>query len=162
MSNARITELLESGNLPILVTPAITAGGYSANDIVGGKITIANAARDPGGSGLLHSLTIIDKGKQAAALEFFFFSADLAGTYADNAAEDISAADALLNIGVISAASADYKAMANYSVVTVRNIGLPYKVASGATSLFLIVRCTGTPTYAAINNLQFRFGLLRD
>jgi hypothetical protein len=146
--------------LPIIVTPTITAGGYSANDIIGGKIAIANAGRVSGGSGLIQSITVIDKAKIAAELEFYLFSADLAGTYADNAAEAISAADALLNIGHAIILASDYKTLANYSIATIANVGLPYKC--GVTSLYLIVRTTAGITYAATSNLQFRFGLLRD
>jgi hypothetical protein len=151
--------------LPVIVTPTITAGAYTANDIVGGKLTIANAARKSGGSGIIQSITVIDKGHKTTVpsgveLGFYFFSADVAGAYADNDAEAISAVDSLLNIGYAIVLADSYKTMTNYCIATVTNIGLPFLCAT--TSLYCIVRTPGAVTYASTSDLQFRFGILRD
>lgn len=148
----------------IKVTPTITVGAYSAQDMVGGKLTLSNAMRIVGGKGYLYSLEVIDTDKIAAALDIHLFSA-MAGAYADNGAESISAADALNHLGLIRILAADYLTKANFSVAQPDPTTFkPIVLKSGAASrdLFAIVVCTGTPTYTHINGLQFNFGIIGD
>jgi len=42
----------------ISVTPTVTAGAYSAKDVVGGLLTFANAASVYRGSGILRKVTV--------------------------------------------------------------------------------------------------------
>ena len=153
----------------VSITPVVTAGAYHANDIVGGTgagaglgiNTLANAVRLTGGSGIIQSLVISDLAAQNAVFEIYLFSANpAAGTYTDNGALTIHDTDALLCIGRIDVAAGDYKSLANNSIACVRSIGLPIKVS--ATSLFVIIRTTGTPTYASTSDLKLTFGILRD
>ena len=145
----------------IKVTPVITAGAYSANDIVGGNLTISNAGRRPAVGGLIKTLTVIDKAKQNAELNFLFFSA-LAGTYLDNAAEAISVADGLSCLGIDSILATDYKNMANFSIASifVGLEGIPFSVVT--RDLKLLVRTPGTPTYVSTSDLLFVFGVVRN
>jgi hypothetical protein len=147
----------------IPVTPVIGAAAFTAGDFVGGKLTLANAGRVAAGSGIVHSLSIVDAAKQAAALRIYLFKADLAGTYADNAVESFTGVDMLKLIDVIDVLSSDWETLANVSVTkadALRGLGIPYKITSG-TSLFAIARVITAPTYTA-NCLQLTFGLLRD
>jgi len=153
----------------VSITPIVTAGAYHANDIVGGTgagaglgiNTLANAVRVSGGTGIIQSLVISDLAAQNAILEVYLFSANpAAGTYTDNGVLDIHDTDALLCIGRIDVAAADYKSLADNSIACVRSIGLPIKVAG--TSLFVIIRTTGTPTYVGTSDLKLTFGILRD
>jgi len=158
------------GNTALVsITPVVTAGAYHANDIIGGTgagaglgiNTLANAVRVSGGTGIIQSLVISDLAAQNAVLEIYLFSANpAAGTYTDNGALDIHDTDALLCIGRIDVAASDYKSLADNSIACVKNIGLVIKVA--ATSLFVIIRTTGTPTYAGTSDLKLTFGILRD
>ena len=147
-------------DLPIVVTPTIAGAAFSANDFVGGKLTIAGAMRVAAGAGVLESLTLIDASKQNAALSIYIFKAALAGTYADNATESISAADWLLCLGTIDILPSDYRSMANASVVALGGFGMKVKATAG-TSLFALIVTTGTPTYGA-NALQLTFGFGRN
>jgi hypothetical protein len=183
MSLARVTQILEGfltsplpagaseshlgevgGNtFPISVVPVIGAAAFTLGDFVGGKLTLTNAGRVAGGSGIIQSLSIVDSAKQAVALRVYLFKADLAGTYADNAVESFTAADMLKLIDVIDVLSTDWETLANVSVTkaeTLRGLGIPFKITTG-TSLFALIRTLGTPTYTA-NCLQVTFGLLRD
>jgi hypothetical protein len=148
----------------IKVTPTITAGAYSAQDMVGGKLTLTNAMRVVGGKGYLYSLEVIDTDKIAAALDIHLFSA-MAGAYADNGAEAISAADALNHLGVVRILATDYLAKANFYAAqpdpsTFKSILL--KSGAASRDLFAIVVCTGTPTYTHTTGLQFNFGIIGD
>jgi hypothetical protein len=155
--------------LPIIVTPVIGAAAFTAGDFVGGKLTLANAGRVAGGSGIINSLTIVDGAKQGitkGALRIYLFNADLAGTYADNAVESFTLADLqkLCPAGIIDVLISDWGAtLANASVTNsepLRNLNIPYKCAAG-TSIYAIIRTLSDPTYTA-NCLQLTFGLLRD
>ena len=141
-----------------VVTPAVGAAAFHANDVVGAKLTLANAARVAAGSGIWHSLILTDAAKQAAALEIYLFNADLT-VAADNAAEATSAADMLKCVGHVVIGATDWKTLANASVTSIK-AGFPYKLPAG-TSMYAFIRCTGTPTFTA-NCLQLTFGMLRD
>lgn len=140
----------------IVVTPAIAAAAFSANDIVGGKLTLPGAVRVAAGKGKITGLKLVDTSKQNADLLVFIFGADLAGSYADNDAEAVTAADWLKWIGTIKILSTDYEEMANASLVDL-GFELDVKAAAG-TTLYALIVTTGTPTYGA-NALQLTFGV---
>ncbi|MFA5025468.1 MAG: hypothetical protein WC503_03115 [Candidatus Shapirobacteria bacterium] len=155
--------------LSIVVTPAIGAAAFTAGDFVGGKLTLANAGRVAGGSGIINSLTIVDGAKQGitkGALRIYLFNADLAGSYADNAGESFSLIDlqklcpgGIIDVPVSYWGSTLTNASVTYSEM-LRNLNIPYKCESG-TSIYAIIRTLSDPTYTA-NCLQLTFGLLRD
>ena len=138
----------------IVVTPAIAAAAFSANDVVGGKLTIPGAVRV--GKGKITGLKLVDASKQNADLLVFIFKADLAGTYTDNAAEAVTAADWLKWVGTIKILSTDYEQMANASLVDL-GFEMPIEASSG-TSLYALIVTTGTPTYGA-TALQLTFAV---
>ena len=146
----------------VSVMPTITAGAYTALDIVGAIQTIANATRVSGEPTILQSITVTDLGKQSVELTIFFFNATpAAGTYTDNIALDIHDTDMALCIGKVKVLAADYSSAAASSVATVANIGLPLMPA--ATSLFAIAQASSAaPTYASVSDLTLRYAFLRD
>lgn len=145
----------------VRVDPTITAGAYSANDVVGGELAIPNAMRVPNGTGVLQSITVYDADNEKAALDFYFFQSAPAAALADNAAFAWTAGDEDLFLGMVSVAAADY-VTATDAVVSVRNIGLPVRAAANGNSLYCYVVATGTPTYTAATDLTFIFGFLQD
>jgi hypothetical protein len=146
----------------VTVTPTITAGAYSAGDQVGGLQTIAAGypAR-PKGSLLIQSITIIDKASQKAAMEIIFWSA-APTVVADNAAANYSDSDLGSKcVGKVTVAATDYATLAANSVATIPNVGLLMS-PDAASTVYATVMTTGTPTYAATNDLVFKYGLGRD
>lgn len=156
--NARIIQLL-SNLFPVEVNPTIGPGLFSANDFVCEKIELADAVIQPSGMSTLQSLALVDFAKQEAALIIHLFGADLAGTYYGHATESISAADWLKWFGCIEIQASDYETMANASMLSFGNIGLPVKIASG-TSLYALIVTTDAPTYTA-DCLRLVFGFER-
>ena len=146
----------------VSVTPTVTAGGYTALDIVGAIQTIAAATRVSGEPTILQSITVTDLNKQNVELTIFFFNANPGtGTYTDNLALTIHDTDMALCIGEVQVLAADYRSAAASSVATIANIGLPLMPA--ATSLFAIAQASGAaPTYASVSDLVFKYGFLRD
>jgi hypothetical protein len=105
---------------------------------------------------MITGLKLVDASKQNAALLVFIFGTDLAGTYADNAVEAVTAADWLKWVGTIKILSTDYEERANASLVDL-GFELDVKAAAG-TTLYALIVTTGTPTYGA-NALQLTFGV---
>ena len=140
----------------IVVTPAIAAAAFTANDVVGGKLILAGAVRMEGGKGKITGIKIVDTSKQNANLLVFLFGADLAGIYADNSVEAVTVADWLKWIGTIKILATDYEQMANASLVDL-GFEIDVKIAAG-TTLYGLMVTTSTPTYGA-NALQLTFGV---
>ncbi|MFA4834852.1 MAG: hypothetical protein WC749_02105 [Dehalococcoidia bacterium] len=158
------THLGEIGGNTTLVsiTPTITAGAYTANDCVGGIQTLTNAIRVSAGTAVLQSVTVRDLAMQNATLQILFFNASPAtGTYGDADEFDLNDTDSGLCIGMVEVNASDYKSLKDNSIGMVKNIGLPLKATTG-TSLFALIKTTGTPTYASTSDLKITFGLLRD
>jgi hypothetical protein len=149
-------------SIVVSVTPAITSGAYTANDIVGAVQTIANAARSSAKPTILQSITITDLGAQSNAFSIYFFhTTPPNGTYTDNLALTIHDTDMGFCVGVVKVLASDYSAASASSVATVDGIGL--LMTPAATSLFAIAQCTGTaPTYTSTGDLTFKYGFLRD
>ena len=146
----------------VSVTPTVTAGGYTALDIVGAIQTIAAATRVSGEPTILLSITVTELNKQNVELTIFFFNANPGtGTYTDNIALTIHDTDMALCIGEVQELAADYRSASASSVATVSNIGLPLMPA--ATSLFAIAQASSAaPTYASTSDLTLRYSFLRD
>jgi hypothetical protein len=146
----------------IKVTPTITVGAYSAADMVGGKMTLTNAMRVVGGKGYLYAFQLIDTDKIAAAMNIHLFSA-MAGAYADNDPEAISAADWLNWLGYIPILATDYITRANACVAlpdptTFKPILL--KSSAASRDIFAVAVCAATPTYTHVGGLQFNYGII--
>jgi hypothetical protein len=138
------------------VTPVITAGGYSAKDAVGALMTFDFGGRDPGGHGVINTVTIIDNDDEKAALELWLFDRTVTAV-ADNAAMDFSDADMQYLVGVIPIAAADYYSLADNGAACVRGVGLQYNCNGAA--LYGQLKCTGTPTYTATTDLTVVLGI---
>ena len=146
----------------VTVTPTVTAGAYTALDIVGAIQTIANATRVSGEATILQSITVTDLAKQNVELTIFFFNANPAnGTYTDNLALTIHDTDMAMCVGKVKVSASDYSSAAASSVATVSNLAL--LLTPAATSLIAIAQASsGAPTYASTSDLRFLYGFFRD
>lgn len=144
------------GGVVVGVAPTVTAGAYSAKDVVGGLLTFANAVREAGGKGKINTLLLTDLGVTANVLQLWLF--DTAPTaIADNAAFDVLDAELPTVIGVIPIAAADYYVATDNQVACVRNVGLEFSCVG--TSLYGYLMCTGTPTYASTADITVTLGI---
>ena len=149
-------------SLVVTVTPTVTAGAYTALDIVGAIQTIANATRVSGEATILQSITVTDLNKQNVELTIFFFNANPAnGTYTDNIALTIHDTDMAMCVGKVKVSATDYSSASASSVATVSNLAL--LLTPAATSLFAIAQASSSaPTYASTSDVSIRYGFLRD
>jgi hypothetical protein len=145
-------------------TPTLTvAGAYATGDYIGPTTTPAsftNAVRLSGAAAAIRSLAIVDKQVTAAvALELWLFSATFTAP-TDNAAWDISDADALLGLGVIAIPTTKWYASASNKLYSDDTLNLTIK--PGVTTLFYALVSRGaTPTWVS-GDLQLSLGVFQD
>ena len=151
----------------VKVAPTVTAGAYTADDCMGGEMTVAAAARISGGSGVLTGITMVAEdnasdGWAASNVEVLIFESDPAGTYTDNVALDGTAltdADALLLLGTVLLDT--YVDLGDITMLKATNVNIPY-VADGSADLFAVAINRGGVTPEATDAIQFTFHFIRD
>ena len=141
------------------VTPTISAASaYADGDIIGGKLTIQFALST---TGLLTHIVVYDDDGKGAQLDFFFFNSDLSGTYTDNAAFAIDAADKSKYIGYATVSTTDYIDAGADKVgqKTPINLSLDWGLQENE-DLFVVTVIRSIQTFTAIDDLRFDFGVL--
>jgi hypothetical protein len=151
------------GGNTAIITPTITVdtSAYSAGDSIGGKITLTNALRESGGTGVLSGLTLIDRANQKPALEIFLFESDPSAATITNNAAFVFSTDDFKVIAKIVVAASDWTTINSKATAELANLNRVVK-ASGSRNLFAAIVATDTPTFAAATDLQARFKFLLD
>jgi hypothetical protein len=142
----------------ITQTPTVTAGAYSANDVVGGLLTFASAALASGRGG---EIVIVDDAGQNVGYNLHLFDRTFTAM-SDNGAWNPSDIDMQNYEGFVDIAATDRAAGSNNSGAaksTGLRCPLPY-ICSG-TSLFGQLETSGTPTYAATDDLTIKLYVRR-
>ncbi len=128
------------------VAPTVTAGAYSANDVVGGRMQFAGLRQ-----GTLQSVTICDNAAQAVDYVIVLFESQPTNI-ADNATFDIADADLAKIVYQDTLTSASSRqAFTDNSYHFIYNLDVPLQGLSSDIWGFLIT--TGTPTYAATSDI---------
>jgi len=143
------------------VIPVLTAGAYSANDMLFIPTEVPNAI-PKGKSGILRSLVIVDKDDQELAFDLIIFASQ-ATTAALNAAEATDDANLAKILQVVTIVAGDYIDFANGQLGQV----FPPDVTMGAvlrpsdgekTSLWIAAVTRATPTHTA-SGLVIKLGM---
>lgn len=135
--------------LEVTVTPTITAGAYSAADVVGGLLTFN--LQSPSGCGYIDAVRIVDDDDEKAASKLYLFNA-VPTTIADNAAlAGLALADLKKLIGVVTIASASFITINSNAHFINNGLTIPYTTQTGALYGYLV--CDATPTYTAVTDL---------
>ena len=141
------------------VTLSLDTNQYASGDVLAATQEIASALRLSGGSGVLHSVVVLDKDDQGEALDLVFLSANGAiGT--ENAAVSVSDAVADTIIGVVEVAAGDFVDLVNSQIAVKTSLGMVIEVASG-TSLYVAAISRGTGTYTAAG-VTLKVGIIQD
>lgn len=148
----------------IQATPTIsTSPAYTSGDVLGGLQTLTDAANISGGSGVIQSMTVLDKTQaQRAAMDILFFDQTVT-VAADNAAVAMSDADMANCIGTISIGpyNTAWPGTPLNSISTLINVGLPF-ICNGTANLYAVAVVRGTPTYVSTTDLIFSYSILQD
>lgn len=145
----------------ISATPVMDTNAYASADLLFDPIELVSAFRVPGGHAIIDSVTLLDEDDNTAAgLTLVFTTASTTfGTL--NSAPNISDANLRNVVGTVAVVAGDWIDCGGAKVACVRNINLPVKAASGATSLYVAgVNGAGTPTFTA-SGLKLKIGFRR-
>jgi len=140
----------------VVVAPAVTAGAYSANDIMGALMTF-EVADVIDGLVLIQEIVVTFKAAVTPSLRAILFSADPTGTTkTDNAAYSLAVADAFKMRRTIELESGDIVDHGTPNTVQAVNLAIPMKPASGTKNVYLLlVDLTGV-TLTSTSDLQVR------
>ena len=158
--SAGATHIGNVGGEDIVITEqlVVTAGGYSANDVVGAKIVLENAARATGLGGIIKSVVIIDDAGQDDEMELWLFDTDITGI-TDNAAWALTEAELETCVAVISTTGGVWRASGTPSVC---DIEVSRGYTCTATSLWGHLVCRGTPSFSATDDVTVRVSLIQN
>lgn len=134
----------------IPATPTLDTNAYASGDHMGTLMTLSGAL-----TGVLESLVVLDKGKQSKGFTVYLFSAAPTIASADNAALDITDAEMEKCLGSFPVVTADYDAVANSSVASVKP-NLPFAVSGAA--LYALLMADEAQTHGA-SDLVVKFGI---
>lgn len=142
----------------VSVTPTVTAGAYSAGNVMGGIMTLANAL-PANFIGTLQSLSLKFKGSvQTGAFSVSIFSASPAGTFADKGAPAIAAADSALLLGTYTLGTPQ-SALGTHTIYNLD--GIAKQIVGSSTSLYAVVTCNGVPVNpASTSDMSLTAGVL--
>ena len=133
-----------------IVTPTITAGAYSSNDVIGATLTFPGIVE-----GDLHAVIITDAAAQATSYHLYLLHS-APTDIADNAVWDLADADISK---VIHRAFLDSGNgyIPTDNKINIREYGVDERrrLRSGERSghIYGFLVCTGTPTYAATTDI---------
>ena len=149
----------------LTATPAISTDIYADGDVIGSaEISLPLAVRADGlveSSGIIQAVIVTDLAAQGANLDIYFFDRELTNTtFTDNGSWDISDIDLLTLIGV--GAITDWRTLNSNSNGQLLNLGIPFVIPAGATTLFAVMVSRGTPTYTTSLDLTLRVAILQD
>lgn len=138
-------------------TPTITAGAYSAGDVVGGRLSFNLQAAS--GVWLLKSVRIADDDNEKAACKLYLFNS-APTSIADNAAFAPAIADLQALVAIVTIASADFSTINGNAVALKESLASVFTVPGGVLYGYLV--CDATPTYAATTDLAITLLLMSE
>lgn len=136
----------------------ITAGAYSANDVVGGLVAVT-VQSNRHASGVIRKLSVVDDDNEKAALTIYWFS-EAPTSIADNAAFAPVIADLKKMSGSVAVAAGDYVTINSNAIAIKTDVNNDFSASTGI--LYLYVVCTATPTYTATTDLTLELWIWED
>jgi len=135
-------------------TPTITAGAYSASDVIGGRGEID--VRHINSKGAVVRVIICDDDNEKAAGTLYFFHTAPA-SFADNAAFALTFADMQKLAGTVAVAASNYVTVNGNAVADIPLDNAVDFDCSGTGYLYVYFVPSGTPTYTTTADLAFLF-----
>lgn len=141
------------------VTPTITAGAYSADRVIGGKITIADFLPVAGKTAMIENVWASCKASVAPFIDLMCFLDDPSGgTYTDTSAPSPTDADLAKFFGVFSLTN--WVGFGTKRVCAAPLTGSRMRLVG--TSLFVVPVIRGGVTFASTTDLTFFIARSRD
>lgn len=142
------------------VTLTLDTSIYASGDVLADTQEIASAIRINAGTGVIHSLIILDKDDQGQPLDVVFLKTNVS-LGSENSPVSITDANADEILGIVEVVAGDYVDLVNSQLVTATDVGIVVVADSAATSLFVGVISRGAGTYTA-SGITLKIGILQD
>lgn len=145
-------------------TITTTDPAYASGDQIGSAVQIDNMCTDVGGTGTLLSVTLVSNILTGFDFNIFFFNQNPTLSGSDNAAFNMTDANAQDQfLGHIAFSSGDFVTSSSSSFITKTAIGLGLKSASSTgRDVYAVLVSRGSPDFAAGAELAVRFHIQRD
>lgn len=127
------------------VTPTITAGAYSANDVIGGRLRFQGMRK-----GTIDSISVWDNAAQSVNYELVLFES-IPTNITDNATFDIADADGPKIFYQQALPTTERQAYTDNCRTTV--FGIDQDIVTVNDDVWGFLYTTGTPTYAATSDI---------
>jgi hypothetical protein len=144
----------------IEVVTTCPAAAVHDNDVVADTQEIANAVRVDGGTGVIHSLVVHDATDSGPELDIIFLQTN-EGVGTENAAVDMSDAEAREILGIVNIATGDWVDLINGQLATKTSVGLVIKAAAASTSIYVAIVTRDAFTSIAAS-FVLQVGILQD
>ncbi len=142
-------------------TLSITAGTYTAGQLIGHKITVSGPAVDLGKGGLIQSVILHDLGNQQGLIDVVFFQEDPASTtFTDQAAFDVDNND--LPKAFATSHVADWTAFNTSAFGQEKDANLAFALPSSQNTVYMACVARSTMSFTATNDLSGSINVLRD
>lgn len=143
----------------VVVAPTVTAGAYSAGNVVGGLLTFANVF-GPAFSGRLTDFLVKSKSVQTTTYKLYLFNQQPTNsTWTDKAAPAINALDLPFLLGVWTSGASD-SGLGTETSNQLDNINAI--IRSSNQNLYAILVCVATPTYASTSDITVEVRTRKD
>jgi len=142
------------------VTLTLDTSAYADGDVLADTQEVANAIRVNNGTGMLHSIVLLDKDDQGEALDIVILKTNVSiGT--ENSAVSITDANADEIQGIIEIQTGDYVDLVGSQLVTKQGLAICVQADTSATSLWVAAISRGTGTYTA-SGITLKLGFLQN
>ena len=142
-------------------TPTIDTNAYGTGDLLGTKMELVGSGFEGRGRGIIESVEIIDLAKNTVDVDVVIFDANPSGTtFTNNAAFDIADAD-LPNVVCVIPVTSHFDFNDN-GISIAKNVGCPFRLAQGSTSLYAALVIRATATYATAADISLRVGIRQE
>lgn len=142
------------------VTLSLAAATYTQHDVLAATQVLTACMRKDGGTGVIHSIHLLDQDDQGMALDLVFLRTNVA-LGSEESAVSITDAHADEILGIVEILAGDYVDLINSQSVTKTNVGIVVDAAGGAGDLYIAAITRDTPTHTG-SGITVKVGILRD
>lgn len=140
------------------ITTSSTA--YTANDNIGGIITLTNILRTSGGTGIISDVSFWALANQKPNLYLDFWDASPSGTFTNDSAQ-IIAGDQIKHLAFIEISTGEWKDTGVIARCNVAPIGKILK-GNNSRSVFMTIQDKTGVTFGSTAGLFYNIGILQD
>jgi hypothetical protein len=150
-----------SKTITLKSNPIVSTLAYAANECVGGLIEVEGANRLHR-SAFLFNLRLLSRINVQAEFAVHLFESRPTGTFTDQSAMVLADFDYGILIDRIPIVAADYVLVTGNGYIARPTIQDPINLNLESTSLWVALKCIGTPTFSSASALTLRFGIEID